>query len=734
MPAYSNNDLLIQIFSFLTLFTGSSIVSIVPPFVGCLVRWLDLIQHNRYVRLVLPKMHLMVILFSLAFVLNQTISLVDEYRLNTLWPNRTNVLSFSFEVEPVSLVLCFPIEVLIFPNEYNKSSESIVKKRNTELLQSHSFDQIEQLTNSGLDQMIENITLKFGSIDNSARLRKEVSSDVMFKNESLMSFRVGKNFTDLVLVRCFRLNFQVEELRYNRIVPFSYLFIYFRNRFWKIFIIDPNQKFDSACTEFRSEFLVTKWVWRYSKHSEKINCTEYTESRNEFDCRSQHECIDRCINRRFLAKHHQITTHSTVHKDDFRSFLLPYVKFNETSDPYIEQDCLNEFKRDDCSGLRYVENMKPTFRFEPLHAEINFNFEQITDTEIEASPLKLWMDISTLLSLLFGLNVTSILMQSFSVLKRILRLRWYRIYGVIIALFCLTGFLVNQLMLFKEITQSELKDDGHFKKLDEYYMPNSILCFSFDASRVDHNFRVTGRYLDSISSELTYEKVFEQIAYWNGSHLNVVRMNETQFTDNSYSNSEIELKFFLYLSNLKCFEIVLKPSYREIDYSFFNNKVLLEVNLNENFTESRNETLFLYRQNGSKQFSGIFIYAIGKFVTRDHKDVRYHSYQIMFEMLEIAREDQFEILKRPLSLFYETISLVDVTKYIDNIKRKFTETYGLATRDILIDDDSDWDLEHNDELFKQFFLQKQNKTDHFNPTTLNFRQSVYNSYTQSDYR
>ena len=263
-------------------------------------------------------------------------------------------------------------------------------------------------------------------------------------------------------------------------------------------------------------------------------------------------------------------------------------------------------------------------------------------------------------------------------------------------------------------------------------MPNSILCFLLTESEVDRNFQITGRYMDSIS-ELTYERVFDRIRYWNGTHLNMVWMNATKFTDNRFSNGEIELKFFLYL-NLKCFEIELKPSFREIDYSFFNNKVLLEVNFNENFTELHDFTIFLYRQNGSKQFSGMFAYEIGRAKEERSGSERHYSYQIMFEMLEITREDQYEFLKRPLSLFYETISLADVTKYIENIKRKFTETYRLATREILIDDDRILDLEYNDELFKQFFVQKQNQTDHFNPTTLNFRQSVYNSYTQADLR
>ena len=223
---------------------ASSVVSIVPSFTSGLVRRLYPNEHGRYMRLALPKIQLSLILFSLAFVLNQTLSIVNEFRRNTFSLNQTNVLSFSFEIEPVSFVLCFQNEVLMFPDE-----AVIREKRNSELLQDNSFDQIERLTNSGLDQMIERIDLSFGTIDKSENLRKEVSSDVMFKNESYKSFRNGRNFTDPVLVRCFRLNFHVSELRYNRIIPLSYLFILFRNRFSKIFIIGKHQKFDSSRDE-----------------------------------------------------------------------------------------------------------------------------------------------------------------------------------------------------------------------------------------------------------------------------------------------------------------------------------------------------------------------------------------------------------------------------------------------------------------------------------------------------
>ena len=726
VPVWSSSGLIIQMLSFLTLFTGSSIVGLVPAFISGLVRRFGLMNQKKYVQQVLPKIRLTLILFSLAFLLSQTLSMVTDYKRNVSSPNRTNILDYSFELEPISLILCFPIELLIWPEE------PIRKGKNSELLRANTFDQIEQLTKSGFNQMVKEISLYFGAKDNTENLRKELSDEVMFKNESFKCSWKNKTVTDTVLTRCFRLNLHVEELRHNKMVPFSFLGIFFQNPYWKIFITERNQKFHSQLPEIRGEYRVSKFVWSLSKYSVKSNCTDYREAGGKFGCESRGECLNRCINKRFLEKHHQISMHSVLNKGDYRPFLLPYLHFNDTKDPAIEQECLQQFEKIDCSGVLYVETLKPTYWYSENYAKLNLNFENSVDRDLEFFQLKLFLDILTLVCLVFSVNLTSILIQSFSVLKKIFRLRWYRMYGVIISLICLIGFLIHQFSIFKQITQRDtLKDDGHFKKLDQYQMPNSIMCFLFDKSKVDRNFPVTGRYLaNRIASDLTYEQVFDRITYWNGSYLQKLKMNETEFINDRYSTSEIELTFFLFI-NMKCFEIYLKPAYREVDYCFFNNKVLLEVFFNERFTEKphRDFVIFLYRKSGSKQFGFISLYRIGKArIASDH----YHSYLINYELLEIERNDQFEFLKRPMSLFYETVDVNDVTNYIGTIKRKFTEQYRLATSGILVEDESELDLEHDDEFFKQFILQKQNKSDHFNPVSRNFRTSVYNTYAQAD--
>ena len=176
--------------------------------------------------------------------------------------------------------------------------------------------------------------------------------------------------------------------------------------------------------------------------------------------------------------------------------------------------------------------------------------------------------------------------------------------------------------------------------------------------------------------------------------------------------------------NLKCFEIVLKPYFKEEDFYFKLNKVVLDVFLKNHICRQHPFAYFLYRENESKQIGGSYFYQIRK----PPEEIYYkYCYEIEFQLIKIKREDKFEFLKNPVSLFFETTAINDATNYLEIMKQKFKNKYGLASRDTLLDD---FKLEINDLLFKKFYLQIQNLTDHNGLTSLNFEQSVYYMYTQ----
>ena len=285
--------------------------------------------------------------------------------------------------------------------------------------------------------------------------------------------------------------------------------------------------------------------------------------------------------------------------------------------------------------------------------------------------------------------------------------------------------LLNNIMVFQSIIEGDLIKNEYFTKLDEYNLPNTIYCFEYDDSKIDKNAKITGEYLDQLTSDLTFKNVFEKINYFDKTHLRYLIVDKLNTTTNSnfYSNSEISLAHFYYL-NLKCFEIILKPPFKEEDFYFNANKLVLDVNLNDFIYRQHSFIYFLYRETESKQIGGSYLYKIGN---PPKYKYRKYTYEIEFQLIKIKREDKFEFLKNPVSLFFETSAINDATNYLETMKQKFKNKYKLASRDTILDD---FKLEIDDLLFKQFYLQIQNLTDHNGLTSLNFEQSVYNMYTQ----
>ena len=339
----------------------------------------------------------------------------------------------------------------------------------------------------------------------------------------------------------------------------------------------------------------------------------------------------------------------------------------------------------------------------------------------------MFLDLMNLLSIFFGLSVISILLIALSNLKRFLKSNWYKVFKILVIVVCSIMSLLNNIMVFQSIIKGDLIKNEYFTKLDEYNLPNSIYCFEYNNSKIDKNTKVTGENLDQLTSDLTFKNVFEQITYSNKAHEKYLNIDKLKTTTNSnfYSNSEILLAHFYYL-NLKCFEIVLKPYFKE-DFYFEASKLVMDVYLNDDIYRQHSSAYFLYRDRKSKQIGGSYLYQIGNPPKRrDHK----YTYVIEFQLIKIKREDKFEILKNPVSFFFETTAINDATNYLEIMKQKFNNKYGLASRDTLLDD---FKLEINDLLFKQFYLQIQNLTDHNGLTSLNFEQSVYNMYTQKIY-
>ena len=564
----------------------------------------------------------------------------------------------------------------------------------------------------------ENFDIEINYGYNKINFNWTASKEVIFKNSTFDN----RSF----LSRCYPIEFEIkEELKYKNILPLSILRVKFNTIFWQVYLIERNQPFTSNLVNFKGLFFIRKRLKISSKTSKKSNCVDYSKKTN-LKCSNRRHCIDQCINKKFYEKYNSLTIHSVINKEELKSdYNLTQIKFNKTKDSTIETDCINTFNRPDCNDVFFEESLEYTCRVNDSYILIKLNYENLEEKDVEQSSSKLFLDLMNLLSIFFGLSLIDILFILLTNLKRFFKSNWHKIFKILIMVVCLIMSLLNNIMVFQSIIKGDLIKNEYFTKLDKYNLPNSIYCFKYDDSKIDKNTKITGEHLDELTTDLTFKNVFKQINYFNKTHNQSLIINSLNTTTNSnfYSNSEISIAHFYYL-NLKCFEKVLKPYFKEEDSYFGASKLIMSVYLNHDIYRQHPFAYFLYRDRESKQIGGSYLYQIGN--PPKESDYKYF-YEIEFQLIKIKREDKFEFLKNPVSLFFETTAINDATNYLEIMKQKFKNKYGLASRNTLLDD---FELEIDDLLFKQFYLQIQNLTDHNGLISLNFEQSIFNMYSQ----
>lgn len=136
---YSTDDYYLQLFGLLTLFAGTSIVRLIPALLSFSVKKFK--NHNlvyykflRIFRLSYPKVKFTITFISFIFILNEGLSMVNEFKCKSNHPNKTSVSIFVSE--PFSLVACIPIIFAFFWQKGN----------NSEILKKYDFEYIEYRT------------------------------------------------------------------------------------------------------------------------------------------------------------------------------------------------------------------------------------------------------------------------------------------------------------------------------------------------------------------------------------------------------------------------------------------------------------------------------------------------------------------------------------------------------------------------------------------------------------
>ena len=697
---YSMDDFYLQLFSLLTLFTGTSVLTLLHALLSIVMpvtaRKIEPLLRNekllRIFRLVLRNLKHTPTLLCFVLVLVQGLVMVNEFRFHSSHPNRTSSLNVSSE--PFSVVICF-----------------LRYKADASTLRRLTLNSFKEVSNSLLSERTKSIEIYSGN----KRIEQEVhiSDEVLFKSSKFNN----KSY----LSRCLRLDFDLDES--YRKMPLTYLQIEFNTSAREIFLIERTQNFTFGLVNFRGMFYPQKVTKKRSKSSVKSNCRDYSEE--EEGCGSRRNCLDRCLSMRFIEKHGSIPMNTVVSSSHFNStWLNRSIYFNETVDPVIEEKCFGFFNQTDCNEVYFEESSDRVKSEVDWLVYIRLIYLNIVEREMEYDWMKTLLDIIGLETVLFGFNALGVLITVLLFLCRILRLKWRKVYRVFLFLLASVGFLVHNVLVFRTIISGDLHENEFFERPERYSLPSPILCFSI-RKEVDENHRVTGGYLDHLTAEMTFQHIIREIQYINRTHEKVLytsRLNSTK-SSSFYSSPELELSHFYYRGR-KCLKTRLKISYREEDFLLLTNKTVLNIYLNGAFANRMNSTIFLHQQADSREIGGGFNMTIGKY-KRNQK--AHYRYNIEFEQFRIVREDQFEMLKDPKRLFQERVKVNDA-KIGEVVRRHFEKDHNRTTDNLPLDEN--FDAEMDNELYEQHAKMV---TDQSAFKSLDFVQNIANTYTNVYY-
>lgn len=233
---------------------------------------------------------------------------------------------------------------------------------------------------------------------------------------------------------------------------------------------------------------------------------------------------------------------------------------------------------------------------------------------------------------------------------------------------------------------------------------------------------MTGNYLNSMTEELRFGNVVERITYFNRTHYKDFK---PESGSNSYSDDDIRISPS-YFNTLYCLEFQLKVQFGEDDFFILLNKFFFHLHFNISFTNQTMKTYLFYRKPGYKEVSDLLEYDIQPDEQGNHP-----TYEIVLELIEVNRNDEFENLKDPRRLFFGKRKTEDVNEYLNEMQARFSRGYfeNLTTNEIPLEL-ADFDKEINNQLFKQLFLQVMNVSDHQYPNSLNSKLSFFNYYSK----
>ena len=597
-----------------------------------------------------------ILLLSISFFIYYFYELIKNINNQIIDPKKSKAKTYLFEPEKMNLVICVD-------NNLNQTNMTL--------------KQIEEATDSVFNDTIDEIYLQFQN--KKIKTNWSRSSNVFFK----------KDISTDILKRCFQIEANPTEPKYQSLLATSKLVVEFKSDTYGFYLLPEEERFNLESYLYIS-FNFLKIIKKKANCIMNGRCADYNKKHS--DCNSKQNCINRCVNKRFIKTYKSITIYSIVYKDHFTkdqwlNSLLnnDFSIFNKT-----KQECLKKFK-EDCYEVKFEDDKGITSSFDSKIYQIPLYYNVITEIEEEASLYKLLMDVLTMQSVLFGQNIFQLLFIIYCLLNTKYQLRNNKYYFYFIYLICLTGFVYHFCFLFNEILNGDLIHFVYLGIDNSLKVSEIIFCIDLDL-KTDQNHKLTESYLNEATRDLRIETVFKNISYLNKS-------NDWNTFDLNLKNSELKVETFYFLDK-KCFKIKQDIEYSRDQFYFLKNKGVLKINFQKVFNLDELTIHFFTKIENKMQFSKIEKLLFDKFYS--------FAYTSNQEITELTVNDKFswinQFIKNPLLLLQDNDNLNDANFYLLNLIRKFDVDYNLRT--LIIPPEIEYlNNEINDDLFEEYFKQ-----------------------------
>ena len=566
-------------------FLFSQFASITTEFIRSRVR-------RKKVKIGLFPLNLVMIFLSLAYFIYLWLTLDWQAEMNQL--PEIKMTRNLIQQRVVHLAICVDVEMYgDFDYGYEGKTMSEIEKQATIL---------------ALDDALGSIYASDGG--RSFPIDWFIHPKILFKDERSFS-------------RCFRLSV---HLNYT-MIPFQpKLTIEFKNDGFRsqIYLLSEEENLNSKSFEYNGRYAFQKRTVKRLNLNE--SCVDYKVK--YANCTGRQNCVERCISRKFVERYNRTTFGShLIDRDwfsasEWNTLELMRISLNDRSlyqAAYLNAswECEKEIPRETpCNEISFER----TVGIPPAGdrtVEIDLQFDILRS--VEEIPPSLLMSLLSIQSIFFGFTI----LQLFWLIYQLIRLKWRmrndKIIWFLICLLALIGCSWKTIGIFNVIVNGELVPTQHYEIAQRVKMPMIVFCFRIDQNLVDKDHKLTGKYLENVTTEMNVESTFKSIAYLNKS--------------NEWTSLDLILVERFFLLDMKCFRINTDQEYSGDQFHFSDDTQVLRVNFRK--MKEKRIVHFMTQSRKTEEFSKI----LNLDYSLDFK------YSITHEAFLYEYEDRFSFLR-----------------------------------------------------------------------------------------